>query len=474
MTSLPVRDPRTGGSRPGLPLPSPHEQAELVARLRMAQPGWADAGPTARASALLGWADVLTQHRDRLVAALLADTGRRSESEIEVDSVVAMARRWAAAAPDMLAPESPRPAAVSTVTIEQEWSPRGLIGVISPWNYPLLLSLVDAIPALAAGCAVVIKPSEVTSQFVQPLLDATALVPAIDAVMGVVLGGGDVGAQLIEHVDAVCFTGSVPTGRKVALAAAARLIPAFLELGGKDPAIVCADADLDRAAAAILWGSTAGTGQSCQSIERVYVEEPAHDELVDRILTLAEQVRPAWPNVADGQLGPIIAERQVATITRHLQDAVAKGAVVRCGGQLRRTAEGAAFLGPTVLTGVDHSMLAMTEETFGPIIPVMSVTSVDQAVELANATEYGLSAAVFGPPDVARDVATRVLAGAVSINDAALTAIVHDAEKEAFKSSGLGGTRMGPRALHRFLRRRAYLIADPTIPDPWWHTTPNP
>lgn len=473
MSSLPVRDPRTGRSRPDLPLASPQERAELLDRLRIAQPGWADAGPTARATALLAWADALKQHREQLIAGLIADTGRRTESEIEVDSVVAMARRWAEAAPDMLAPESPRRAAIPTVTIEQEWSPRGLIGVISPWNYPLLLSLVDAIPALAAGCAVVIKPSEVTSQFVQPLLDATGLVPAVDAVMGVAVGAGDVGTELIGAVDAVCFTGSVPTGRKVALAAAEHLIPAFLELGGKDPAIVCAGADLGRAAAAILWGSTAGTGQSCQSIERVYVQDVVHADLVERIVALAEHVQPAWPNMDDGQLGPIIAERQVATITRHLDDAVAKGARVRSGGQVHRTAGGGAFLGPTVLTGVDHSMLVMTEETFGPIIPIMSVVSIDQAVTLANATEYGLSAAVFAPPEMARDVATRLLAGAVSINDAALTAVVHDAEKEAFKSSGLGGTRMGPRALHRFLRRRAYLIADPAIPNPWWYTTPT-
>lgn len=471
MTSLSVRDPRTGRAMPDLPLATPPQRAAVVTRLRTAQTHWADVGPTARATAMIAWADALSDHRDRLVAGLIADTGRRTESEIEVDSVVAMIRRWAAAAPDLLAPEEPLPAAVGTVTIQQEWSPRGVVAVISPWNYPLLLSLLDAIPALAAGCAVVIKPSEVTSQFVRPLCDATATVPAVDAVVGVVLGAGDVGAELIEQVDAVCFTGSVPTGRKVALAAAEQLIPAFLELGGKDPAIVCDGADLDRAAAAILWGSTAGTGQSCQSIERVYVQDTVHADLIDRIVTLAERVHPALPDIDDGQLGPIIAERQIATITRHLDDAVAKGARVRSGGTVHRTADGAAFLGPTVLTGVDHSMLVMTEETFGPIIPIMSVASIDQAVELANATEYGLSAAVFGPPEIAREVATRVLAGAVSINDAALTAVVHDAEKEAFKSSGLGGTRMGPRALHRFLRRRAYLIADATTPDPWWHTT---
>jgi acyl-CoA reductase-like NAD-dependent aldehyde dehydrogenase len=219
----------------------------------------------------------------------------------------------------------------------------------------------------------------------------------------------------------------------------------------------------------VLWGGTANAGQSCQSIERIYVDARVADAFVDRLVAAAERLRLAWPRPEDGQIGPLIDPRQARVIQRHLADAAAKDATVRCGGQLLRHG-GGWWCPPTVLTDVDHSMLVMTEETFGPVLPVMPVAGADEAVRLANDSSYGLSAAVFaGTVAEALAVGRRIEAGAVSINDAALTAIVRDGEKHSVKASGLGGSRMGPAALHRFLRRQALLVNHQGRADPWWY-----
>jgi succinate-semialdehyde dehydrogenase/glutarate-semialdehyde dehydrogenase len=471
--TVPVRDPRTGQIERRLAPPSPDELARIVARLRNSQDRWARIGPDGRAAVLRRWADELVAAED-LQAALIRDTGRLVESRIEQQQTAAMTRRWADEAPPMLADEPERPSAVPGVSVRQGGRPYPLVGVISPWNFPLLLGLIDAVPALAAGCAVLVKPSEVTPRFVEPLMRTVRAAPGLADVLAVIEGAGDTGAAMVPLVDAVCFTGSVPTGRVVGEAAARAFVPAFLELGGKDPAIVLAGADLDRASSAVLWGGTANAGQSCLSIERVYVDATVHSDFVDRLTRKAQALRLAWPHPEDGQIGPLIDAEQAGIISRHIDDARAKGAAVRCGGRMQRHG-GGWWCPPTVLTGVDHSMLVMTEETFGPVLPVMPFTDVDEAVRLANDTPYGLSAAVLaGTVDEALAVARRLDAGAISINDVALTAMVRDGEKHSFKASGLGGSRMGPAALRRFVRRQAFLVNDRADADPWWYPTgPN-
>ncbi|WP_433413057.1 aldehyde dehydrogenase family protein [Microtetraspora malaysiensis] len=464
-----VRDPRTGEIERALRPPTSAELGDLVARLRAAQPRWTARTPERRATALLTWREEIDAARDELVAALTADTGRLTESVMEVDAVSGMLERWAAQAPALLAPPPPRQATIPGIEIRGDGVPYPLVGVISPWNFPLLLGLIDAIPALAAGCAVLIKPSEVTPRFIAPLMTTVARVPELAEVVAMVEGDGATGAAIVNLVDAVAFTGSVPTGRTVAAAAATAFIPAFLELGGKDPAIVLAGADLDRASSSILWGATTNAGQSCLSIERVYVEDSAYDEFLRMLVEKAERLRPAYPEPGDGQVGPVIDLAQAVVIERHLADALEKGAVVRCGGQVERLG-GGRWCRPTVLTDVDHDMLVMTEETFGPIVPVMRVRDADHAVELANDSAYGLSAAVFAADTAtAMAAADRLRVGAVSVNDSALTAFVHEGEKNSFNASGLGGSRMGPASLSRFLRRRSYLVNESTRPDPWWH-----
>ncbi|MFB4281176.1 aldehyde dehydrogenase family protein [Nonomuraea sp. MTCD27] len=455
-----VRNPITGqADRPLAPIP-PDRLAAAAAGLRERSPAWLSAD---RGAVLSRFGAALADDDD-LLAALVTDTGRVGESLLERRLVAALIDRWVRQAPALLAPPAERPASLPGVFVAGDAVPYELVGVISPWNLPLLLGLIDAVPALAAGCAVLVKPSEVTPRFIEPLM---RLVPD-ELPLAVVEGDGETGAALVDLVDAVVFTGSVETGRLVASAAARAFVPAYLELGGKDPAIVLAGAGLDRAASAVLWGGTANAGQSCQSIERVYVAREAHDEFLDRLVAKAAQV---GLTCEGGPIGPIIGPGQEDVIAAHLADAVARGATVHTGGQIERHG-GGHWCRPTVLSGVDHTMLIMTEETFGPVLPVMAVDGPDEAVTLANDSVYGLSAAVFAATeDQAMAVAARLRAGAVSVNDAALTALVHEGEKHSFRLSGLGGSRMGVASIGRFLRRRAFLVNRSDAADPWWHTT---
>ncbi len=242
-------------------------------------------------------------------------------------------------------------------------------------------------------------------------------------------------------------------------------------MGGKDPAIVLSSADLDKATSAILWSSVVSTGQSCLSIERIYVAESIFESFAQKLVEKAQRLQLAYPSVESGEIGPIIAERQADIIAKHLLDALEKGAVVHCGGKLEDL-DGGLWCRPTVLTQVNHSMKVMAEETFGPIMPVMPFSTIEEAIALANDTIYGLSAAVFaGSPAEALNVARCIDAGAININDAGLTALIHEGEKNAFKFSGMGGSRMGAAALKRFMRKKAFLVKTGSVPDPWWFNT---
>jgi acyl-CoA reductase-like NAD-dependent aldehyde dehydrogenase len=457
--SLAVRNPRTGVVDCAVGVPDAGELRAHAGRLRRGQAPWSEAGLAFRTAALQRFKDRVLAGREALLEALTADTGRLRLSGVEVDVTLGSLAAWCALAPSVLARAGSRSRLDPRVRIEPQQVPYGLVGVISPWNFPLTLALIDAVPALLAGCAVLIKPSEVTPRFIGPLMGAVEAVPELASVMQVVAGDGETGAQVIDEADAVCFTGSVATGRKVAEAAARRFIPAFLELGGKDPAVVLASADLDRAATAILRGAVANTGQVCYSIERVYVDDAVHDRLVQALVAKARALDLNYPDIRQGHLGPFIFARQAEVVEEHLRDAVARGARVLCGGQVEEKG-GGLYMRATVVAGANHSMRLMTEETFGPVVPVMRVAGEDEAVALANDSRYGLSAAVFaGTEEEALRVGRRLNAGAVSVNDAALTgAILQDAEKNSFNLSGMGGSRVGPASLRRFLRQKALIV----------------
>ena len=464
-TTLPLRNPRTGQSDGELPITSAAEVAAQGSQLRAAQIGWANETIEARCARLSRLADALVARREGFLELLLADTGRWHESLIEVDGTVAAIRRWASQAPACLREAAPVQEAIPFIHSQQTWVPYAVIGVISPWNFPLMLTLIDAVPALAAGCAILAKPSEVTSRFV-PLLREALAEAGLDEVFRLVTGAGATGQTVIEASDQICFTGSVSTGRKVGESCARRFIPASLELGGKDPALVLSDANVEHAARALAWGSFVNGGQSCMSIERVYVEAPVADAFIAALVKETSALQLAWPDPKQGQIGPIIAESQVKLVREQLADAKAKGARVLTGGEL--VDHGGQWCPPTVLVDVTDEMAVVRDESFANLLPVMVVADEAEAILRANDTEFGLSAAVF-TQDMARAqrVSRQLHAGGISLNDACLTGMVQTAEKQSFKLSGMGGSRMGMASIRRFVRARALLINTGTA-SPWW------
>jgi acyl-CoA reductase-like NAD-dependent aldehyde dehydrogenase len=460
--TIKARNPRTGLEDYEFTPPREEEIATRCDGLRRAQPQWWMAGMDHRIAVLHRFADVLETHNEPIVAALAVDTGRMAISAGELAASVRNIRRWCDRAPRIAVTGEMASAVMPGLRIGHQLVPYPLVGVISPWNFPLALSLIDAVPALLAGCAVMIKPSEVTPRFIAPLVAAIRAVPELARVLDMVAGGRETGAVLVGNADVICFTGSIATGRKVAVAAAEHFIPAFLELGGKDPAIVLASANLEQAADAILRGSTMATGQVCLSLERVYVDQAVHDRFVELLVERAKRVEFNYPDIARGDLGPMIFNRQADIVDEHIEDALQKGAVIHCGGKTQSLG-GGRYAPATVLTNVNHTMKVMTDETFGPLMPVMGFRTVDEAVALANDTAYGLSGAVFAATvNEARAVAERVNAGGMSLNDACLTRETYEAEKNSFGFSGIGGSRHGDAGLLRFYRKKALLMQDGT------------
>ena len=457
---IPVKNPRTGEVDYHITPPSAAELSAECARLKENQKEWASAPLEHRIGVLRQWAEVVAEHRDAIAAAECLDTGRKRMSNEAVDGLIGGVEGWCQRAPDILKDEGEHTSSVMPhVRFRNQYKAYPLLGVISPWNFPMMLSLIDATPALLAGSAAIIKPSEVTPRFVEPLMKTIQAVPELAGVLSYVVGDGETGQQIVDEADIVCFTGSVPTGRKVAEQCARNFIPAFLELGGKDPVIVTKNADLDRAATSVLRGATYATGQICFSIERVYVDETVHDEFVAKLVERAEAVDISYPDIDHGDIGPMIFERQGDIINAQLEDALSKGAELRTGGKAEKLG-GGTWMRPTVLTNVSHDMDIMVDETFGPVIPVMAFSSDDEAVTLANDTSFGLSGAVIGGSiEEALPLAEQIDAGAISVQDTTLTgAILRDAEKTSFNLSGMGGSRMGPASIKRFLRKKALLM----------------
>ncbi|HEX4004247.1 MAG TPA: aldehyde dehydrogenase family protein [Candidatus Acidoferrales bacterium] len=456
--SLPVRNPRTGEIDMHITPPSGEEIAATCAKLRQAQEPWGRAPVAHRIEVMNKWAQRIEAHKEDLIRAESIDTGGGQISHVAPDMVLGSIRRASQMAPAIFeqarrhgsAPGMPH------VQCDTNLRPYPLAGIIGPWNAPMMLSTLHAIPALFAGCAVIVKPSEVTPRFVAPMMETILEVPELASVLIYVVGDGRTGEAIIENADIINFTGSVPNGRKVAEACAKRFIPSILELGGKDPVIITEDADLDRAAKAVLRGAASSTGQVCFSIERIYVHEKAHDPFVERLVKEAERVELTYPDPNRGQIGPFTSGRQAEIVDDHLDDAVAKGAVIRTGGKSENLG-GGLYMRPTVLTGVTHEMKIMKDETFGPVMPVMKFGTVDEAVRLANDTYYGLSAAVIaGSAEEARRIGDRLDAGMVSLQDTFLTfaGFAFGLQADSFRFSGMG-SRAGIMA---HLRRQGVVL----------------
>ncbi len=454
-----VCNPRTGKFDYAIePLSRDAVLAE-AARLREAQPEWEALGAAGRAAVLERFARAVERHAAAITDALMIDTGRRAVSRIEVEGLPRTIRRWAMRGQELIAglDGAEQPSATPGIMLKGRYIPYQLFGAIAPWNFPVVLSHIDAIPALMAGCAALVKPSEITPRFIAPMRAALAEVPELAAVFAYVEGGPETGQALIEAVDYVCFTGSTATGRKVAEAAARALIPANLELGGKDPMLILASADPVHAAGVALRASIVATGQACQSIERIYVARAIAAPFIEALVGEASQVALNYPDIGQGHIGPFIFAPQADKVAAQIDDAVAKGARILTGGKIE-TLGGGKYLRPTVLVDVTPDMAVMRDETFGPVLPVTIFDSVDEAIALANDSPYGLSAAVIaGSLDEAEAVGRRLEAGAISLNDGALTSMVWDATNSSQKASGLGPSRMGDEGLLRFFRRQALI-----------------
>lgn len=456
---LAVHDRSTGAVVAELKVDDADAVAAAAARARAAQPGWAALGAKGRARLLRRARRALVRDRAAVLERLERETGKaRFDVVGELLGVCLDLGGLARRAPRWLRRErvSTRPLLGKRGYVV--YRPRGVVGIISPWNAPLTLALGDALPALLAGNAVLIKPSELAPLAVQRACAAlNAVLPA--GVLQVLIGAGATGAALVDHVDLVCVTGSPETGRRVMARAAERLTPVLLELGGKDPMIVCADADLDRAAAAAAWGGCLMTGQVCMSVERVYVEAAVAEAFTARLVERVRALRTgANGPAAEIDFGPFTSPRQIETVERHLADAVARGARVLAGGA--RVGEGPArCFAPTVLVGVDHSMAIMREETFGPIVPVMAVADVEEAIRLANDSAYGLNASVW-TRDVARGIAIaeRLETGNACVNECVLSAGVPALPFGGVKQSGIGTRHGGAEGLRQFCVRQALLV----------------
>lgn len=465
---LAVRNPRTGVTDFDLTVSSAAEVADKAARLRSGQPAWEAMGVEARCGVMARWLGAVKGRAARIGEADAVDTGGCHTSYLQGFITMGNIAGWLEDAPRAF--ESLKWQGMSTsmptVEIESQVVAYPLVGVISPWNAPLMLALLDAVPALFAGSAVLLKPSEVTPRVIEALFETVREAPELMAVFDYVTGPGEVGQAVIAEADTICFTGSVPTGRKVAVACAERLIPCNLELGGKDPCVVTETADLDRAATAVLRGAVYATGQVCYSVERVYVHESVHDAFVAKLVEKARAVRLNAENPRAGHIGPFTFAPQADIVMRHIEDAKTKGAKVLTGGVIEDIG-GGLYLRPTVLTGVTHDMLIMRDETFGPCIPVMAYADVEQAVRLANDTHFGLTASVIaGTAEEAMAIGRRIDAGGIFLQDTFLTfAKLRTFGSDSFGWSGYGSPRIGPESLRRFLRRKSLLTQHGPVAD---------
>ncbi len=416
------------------------EVRRRVARARDAQKSWCRMPTAERAERVLRFRDALVEHAEELVDLLARETGKPKPEALghELFPLADLITWYAKHASRILAPREIPLHLLKHRKSVLHYVPRGVIGIISPWNYPLVIPYGDAVAALISGSAVVIKPSEVTPLIAleaKKIWDRAGLPQDL---LQVVTGYGETGQALIDAgVQKVVFTGGVATGRRVAAACGERLIPCVMELGGKAPAIVCSDADVERAAQAITFAGFTNSGQVCISVERVYAHRDIYDRLVDRVAELTRQLRQGDSMAGIVDVGAIIFPKQIEIAEKHIADALGKGATLRAGG--KRSKLSGQFFEPTVLADCSHDMTVMREEIFGPIVPIMRVDTDERALELANDSHLGLNAYVFTTDrDKGRDFAERIEAGSVLVNDVLTNYACPETPFGGTKNSGFG------------------------------------
>ena len=469
MEALRVTNPATGQLIQTIPAADAQAADAAMARARAAQPAWGALPFSVRARTLRRLARAL---RDDLtfLDTLSAESGKpRYEAEgIELFYTLELTRYFTGrAGRRALADDLRHPFVFTNKRARVVRHPRGVVAVIGPWNWPLLNNYADCIAPLVAGNAVVLKPSEHTPMTSLRVADIARASGVPDGVFQVVAGRGDAGAALTATADMIFFTGSAATGKRVAQAAAVRLVPAVLELGGKSPMIVLADADLRRAAHAAVWSGFANSGQVCIRTERVIVEDAVADRFVELAAAEIAQLRQGppplgKPEASDIDVGAIAYAPQIERAQQHIADARARGGRIVTGGARRADLPGQ-FFAPTLIADATPDMAVMREETFGPVLPVMRVPDAEAALRAANDSPMGLSGSIWsGDARRARALARRLQAGSVCINDVLVNYFCVEAPLGGIKSSG-SGYRHGPEGLRQFCRIETIIEDHPLL-----------
>lgn len=466
-------DPSTGEEIGRAPLMSSSDVAAAVKRARAAQPAWANLSYRERARFILRAREIVLAQLEEIAKLIARETGKPPAEATSMEIVPTL---------DLMHYFAKNTAALldrRKIDIGQYglmgrssyvlYKPLGVVGIISPWNFPWATPLDEIVMALMAGNAVVVKPSELTPLTALKIGSVFAQLQLPEGLLEIVTGDGTTGAALVDSgVDKIMFTGSVNTGKRVAEAAAKHLTPVVLELGGKDPMVVLDDANLENAARAAIWGAFCNSGQACASIERLYVHESVAEEFIDLVVKETRALKQDEASAEPVDVGAMTNERQLLIVEDHVSDAVEHGAQVRTGGHRLNDSNGW-FHQPTVITGVDHSMKVMRDETFGPVLPIMTFKTDEEAVRLANDSIYGLTASVF-TRDMSRGrrVAEQIDAGTVMINEVVYTHAVAQTPWGGVKQSGYGRTHGRLGLLELVSAQHIHSNAVPVVPDVWW------
>ena len=464
--------PATGLTFAETSLLDAEQAASAMAAAQAAFPAWSGLSFGERRKALLRLRAAVLEEADDIARLIAQEQGKPAAEAIAVEIFPALEalKHLALRAEDVLREDAVESEVLLFAHKECRllYAPLGVVLVITPWNYPFAISLSGVTTALAAGNTVVLKPAPATA-LVGLRVGALCRKAGIpDGVVNVVSVDDALAPALVEdpRVAKVVFTGSVATGKRVMVSAARNLTPVILELGGKDPAVVCADADLDRAARGVVWGAFVNCGQTCASVERVYVQKAVAEPFIARVVEETRKLRMGDPAGGEVELGPLTLERQRRIVDEHVEEAKAKGARALTGGA--RPPGPGYFYPPTVLTGVDHSMRVMREETFGPVLPIMAVESVDEAIALANESEYGLTASGWTrDPATARRLQERLAAGVVTINDCVSSYGEPTAPWGGIKKSGFGRTH-GLAGLREMVQVKYVTTDRSRRPALWW------
>lgn len=466
-------DPATGEEIGRAPLASAEDVRQAVASARRAQPAWAHLSFAKRGRVILQARKLMLAEREEIARLVSRETGKPMAEALSMEIVPTLAAMhyFATESDTLLRPQKIDIGQYGLMGRSSSivFKPLGVIGIISPWNFPLATPADEVVMALMAGNAVVLKPSELTPLIALKLGDIFSRAGLPTGLLEIVTGDGSTGSALIDaRVDKIMFTGSVATGKRVAEAAAKHLTPVVLELGGKDPMIVLDDANIENAARGAVWGAFANSGQACASVERCYVQESIASKFIEHVVAETESLKQGLGTEHAVDIGAMSNERQLQIVADHVNDAKQRGARILTGGQRAANLAGL-FYEPTVLTNVDHDMAIMRDETFGPVLPVMIFKTEDEAIELANDSVYGLTASVW-TTDISkgRRIAERIEAGTVMVNEVVYTHGIAQTPWGGVKDSGYGRThgRMGLLELvhpqHIHVNRFSFL------PDLWW------